>query len=664
MSSGVSLCESTRNVCKTVDTHASHGAYSLISSMGNLIERVKTVATAVLKKSWYEIYSGTSKRVKVLFFSSLAGAFWLGQRIPIEATNPIIYPFYAAVVIASGMFSFYVYRSIDFDYVCSPHALKWKPTLTNLICAEHNQIRTERGACKTLALPTPSIKPNGRNAVDIIREITKDIAFHMGYGEASTAVEKQNICQQVYKQSVGLFDAIDDSFQTQLSVHRGDKGTPLESPSTFSLRQAVLQASQKDGVPLESWQAFTKSGRPRNSIWDFVEKQENWIPEVQEEIDGWMKMYTVRAKKLSAFIREKNIQAKKAEATVELIKGIFGAGKTALATKMYPQNVSGIISSDRAKAEVHRSMPAITHNQIHVQGSQIAFTICQKLLQEKGESVVYESALSHPEDIREFLTKAETVHKQVIIYDIVRQDMACVLSVLQRNFGGEDPLIPPKKILATLLESKLRRAECMNAVLQSTITDPKLRPEYHFLRRPSYHLFGSYNKDRSLEKIVTLYGGSALEWPKSTPTICKQYFGEQGLAIENGTNQVRSTLVEKDVQAQFNQEFNKTVHQVLMGMSSTIQAELRPVFVNRIIELYPPSKKPIQTPEELHNAFSGTVQLKIPKNAVIKAFSHCTKEACNDFFTSIEGKSTISYMDFPLFVALEIHSQLLEDLWS
>jgi predicted kinase len=449
--------------------------------------------------------------------------------------------------------------------------------------------------------------------------------------------EMEGIRFDAYKMCVGLLDKFDDKFP--------DK-------STFLLRNAVLLAARQEGFELESWQAFTRGGKPRSvhDIWSFVEKMQNWIPEVQGAFAKFAEIVITNA----AVLAEKNSTGGET-GKVYLLKGGFGAGKTRFAKTLFQETTKGIVAPDEGKKVVRRSSPTLTHSQAHIQGSQIAYAIFDDLLKTIVGDVVYDTSLSNPQDIRSYLKKAHDVGKRVVIYDVARNDIVRALSVLARTVDGDDPRILPNRILESTVSDKLNRASCMAAILEDTVPNnaKNLASEYHFL--------SSNSGGADSQEILTLRSGGHVDF--SNTSLLNRLEAEGVLlTYDANSKQWKSdcTLDRATLKQQLALQFCQPVSELLNDVDPEIRKQLKSVFEKRVFEF-------VRSPHDLNEFYNGLpqkLQDALPYKELKNAFNQVPERDMEAFFKRIASSTKISYLDLPLGVALYLNAKLSQDPWK
>lgn len=406
-----------------------------------------------------------------------------------------------------------------------------------------------------------------------------------------------------YKKLVGVLD-------------RYDKTDPK---GTYILRTALLKASHADGVGLHSWSVYTKGGKPEGSeIWGFLEKGKNWIPEAQGLRAKWIEITSVKTNRLSKKFKDNQ---------VVLLKGGFGAGKTRQILERFGVYGAGAIAPDKGKAIDRRINPDLPHFAAQAHGSQAAFELMDEVLQKQTGTVIYDSSLYKPEDVAGYLAKCKKAQKKMVIYDVARNDMARILSVLKRPVEGEDPRIPPHLIIESAIRDKVNRVKCMQIVLDDDTKDGSLRPEYHFI--------SGDEQGWNTEEVMEL-------GPEGT--IVLKPGAEARLALEGiefSGNTLKLTVNEESLEKYYEEMFDKPVREIMAALSLEEQSTLG-VFQQRIF------------PTKLYDDLPKKIRDALPK----KAFEDALKNV------DLSSKQFFTYEDLPLRAALSLHQHLKKDPWK
>lgn len=399
-------------------------------------------------------------------------------------------------------------------------------------------------------------------------------------------------------------------------LDRYDKTDPK---GTYILRTALLKASHAAGVGLHSWSVYTKGGKPEGSeIWGFLEKGKNWIPEAQGLRAKWIEITSVKTNRLSKKFKDNQ---------VVLLKGGFGAGKTRQILERFGVYGAGAIAPDKGKAIDRRINPDLPHFAAQAHGSQAAFELMDELLQKQTGTVIYDSSLYKPEDVAGYLAKCKKAGKKMVIYDVARNDMARILSVLKRPVEGEDPRIPPHLIIESAIRDKVNRVKCMQIVLDDDTKVGSLRPEYHFI--------SGDEQGWNAEEVMEL-------GPEGT--IVLKPGAEERLALEGiefSGNTLKLTVNEESLEKYYEEMFDRPVREIMAALSFEEQSTLG-VFQQRIF------------PTKLYDDLPKNIRDALPK----KAFEDALENV--DF----SSKQFFTYEDLPLRAALSLHQHLKKDPWK
>jgi len=454
---------------------------------------------------------------------------------------------------------------------------------------------------------------------------------------AQIMADQKNITvKEAYQKLIGAIDLHEEKMGMDDSV-------PVKS--TFAFRSALLQTSHQVGVGLDSWVVYTKSGKPENNIWSFVENSTNWIPEAQAAMGKLMETTITKALVLA---REHP------EQQVVLLKGGFGAGKTRQAGELYGSSSDGVIAPDKGKNVVHRSMPEVSHAAAHVHGSQVSHALFEELCAKVKGTVVYDSSLSRPDDLEHYIEAASEANKKVVVYDIARHDMARILSVLKRKVSGEDPRIPPDFIIEGAVRDKINRTSCMEVVIRSEDEDASTKPEYHFI--------GGNAQGWDTKEVMMLTPGT-IELLEDAPGRLQH----EGLEYDPETNSLKSRHTEDSLRDYFATEFERTVSDIVNELSPKEQEMLIEEFTKRRLGIKLSEKDKI-TRDNFYSLLSRQMLGNLSEADVSKALDSVSESTLEDFFHKAEQKikagEPLTYMDLPLKVALILHQNLKKDPWE
>lgn len=472
------------------------------------------------------------------------------------------------------------------------------------------------------------------DSIDFLRNQAKQIVIN-----TSISVE------DAYKLLIGFLDQYDDVSSLQ-QKNQLDKSHSIQS--TFALRSALLLSSIKDGVGLQSWMVYTKSGKPDiGQMWDFLDIWKNWVPEAQGAMAKFLE---------TTFIQAKELARKNPKNQLILLKGGFGAGKTRLAGDLFKENINGVVAPDLAKRVVRRSMEKVPHALAHIQGSQIAYKLFDEIIQKQIGTVVYDSSLSLAKDVSDYLKKSKKAGKKVVIYDIGRHDMARSLAVLKRNVKGNDPRIPPNFIIRSAINDKLNRVECMKVILNETNKEKlneSLSPEYHFL--------GANKKGWDTQKVLLITPYNMQQMAQEM----KERLALEEIEINLDKCSLELTTDKNKLEKYFNQQFERSVQDILSELSVEESQIFYEVFSKRVLISQTNQHSPIYNTKTFYEALPKKIKNSLSYEALDQAFQAINPTTREQFFKSIQSKrmESISYLNLPLKTALTIHHHLQEDPW-
>src|SRR5690606_8349100 len=155
-----------------------------------------------------------------------------------------------------------------------------------------------------------------------------------------------------------------------------------------------------------------------------------------------------------------------------------GAGKTFLSRKLFGGNHSGVLSPDKGKEAVRRSLPQATSSAAHVQGSMLALKLFPDLARMLDGTVVYDASLSQPHTVKRNLELSAAAGKRYSVKEVVRPEGARGLAVLRRTIGGADPRTPAKNFVSGAMADNLNRHACLNVILEHKTADDGPGAEY------------------------------------------------------------------------------------------------------------------------------------------------------------------------------------------
>lgn len=444
--------------------------------------------------------------------------------------------------------------------------------------------------------------------------------------------------EDAFKKVIGLIDFYDKS-----QVRISPSGV-VSQISTFGVRSATLLASHRAGAGLASWEVYTKGGKPQGNIWPFIENWKNWVPEAQGNMAKFAETTIVKADALAKCHTDE---------TLVLLKGGFGAGKTRQTNEIFDDNAGGVIAPDKGKEAVRRSMKEIPHSAAHVQGSQLAYGLFEELSVKPGTHA-YDSSLSRPEDLSRYIAKAEKAGKKVLVIDVQRKDVARILSVLKRDVDGEDPRIPLKMIVEGAIRDKTKRIDCMREVLNHKPGKPELASEYHFI--------GADAAGWNSKKVAVIKPGK-MELLED---------GDERLNLQginyNAQDQILESLETEDtLKEYFNTTLQKSVRDLLVEISNEEREIMLKVFSFRIIPLQDLQGVMLNR-NNFHSFLDPSFQKTWGPEALEHAFSQVPDKVIEEFLSTLtvkcESGLPISYLDFPLAVALELHQAIKTDPWK
>jgi|GEM_PF-4949259 len=519
---------------------------------------------------------------------------------------------------------------IDQTFVCSDSdfQLKSSQVKNGLQITENFDLRSflqgEKGR-------NPNPDPNEPNNDEILK---KSIEFlKKEVGELATANNSE--LKAAYKKFIGILDRYDDEENVRYALDR--KHTP---PSTFALRSALLLASQEEGVNLESWMVYTKSGKASGNFWPFLDNWKNWVPEAQAAMAKFSEI---------TFVKVLEMAKEHPELLIIFLKGGFGAGKTRLANQLMGENSGGVVAPDTAKRVVRQSMEQLPHSSAHVQGSQLAFKLFDEMIKKVKGTLVYDSSLSSDSDVKSYLEKCRQANIKPCIYDLARDDRARILSVLKRGVEGDDPRIPPDFIINSAIRDKLNRVKCMEAILNDKTQNEALKPEYHFIC--------GNEKGWDTQEIMVLTSNNIIEGIHEEMTKRLEL---EGIKFDE-KYQLQLTVTEEKLKEDFQVLFERPVKEIMEELSTEEKNILQSTFEKRTLDLTNPEN--INDAKGFYDALAQNIKDVLSLQAVEDAFASLTEETRETFFTSIKTNPSLSYLDLPLRAALMIHQNLRADPW-
>lgn len=458
--------------------------------------------------------------------------------------------------------------------------------------------------------------------------------------------------------------------------------------SSFALRTALLMVSNREGGSLESWMVYTRikpqrlaeerehrtlqgesnsPKQPSHVLWKFLETKNTWIPEAQAQMAKYIETSHIKARNLSK-IKEHRV--------VVLLKGIFGAGKTShlrtLLTDSHDEGtkeVKGPIAPDLAKHHLRQSIKDIPHHRMHTQSSFMAYGMFDELIGKISGLKIYDSSLSRPSDIREYLEKASKFDSKVEIQNLNRGLVAPILSVLARNCGGADPRIPPNFIQNAILVDKTELVNCIKTIIDYNHSLSAESKEEKSSSQPThlpaeYVLFCGNTQGTDTQKILTVneQGEIQLNDEMSREEIDARLKNEGMRLIEDETGQLslESARTKEELQKELETLLNQPVSKVLEQISPEEKRAREAVFGQRRLQ----PMGPFRTIDEFYDLCcwqNPKLGHAISKKEFVSAFQGMDSEA---WIQTMSGKKTLSYLDLPLGAALAINAALSSDPWA
>jgi hypothetical protein len=524
------------------------------------------------------------------------------------------------------------HKNLDTKFICSIKNLETLYPQIDQILVINDNFDFKEFLTGIMGYSTSSLEKHSQAALSKLMAFVDKNIKHISISQSLT---KEN----AYKHLIGVLDAYDDA-----SAINKKESTPK---STYLLRSALLLCSQRDGINLSSWMVYTKSGKPSTTetdssrLWAFLDNWHNWVPEAQAAMAKFSE---------SAIVKAKSLANAYGESRVVLLRGGFGAGKTTLTRELFKLNYDGVIAPDAGKKVVRQSMPKITHAAAHVQGSQIAYKLFDAMINQVPGTVVYDTSLSYPSDVQEYLAKGLAAGKKLVVYDVARNDMARCLQVLKRSVDGDDPRIPPAFIIKAAIADKIYRKNCMDVIAKFDATNiaSSLIPEYHFLSSDSH---GADRQEVAIIKPQEIKINKTLQ----------ERLQLEGLTFNESKNRIESTYTADQLRAQYQEKFQSPVKELLTEISPEEQAILHPIFAKRIIPLA--SSQIVDLPS-FYEALPSHIKNALPTQAINAAFASIAPQNTQGFLASLAKRTSISYLDLPLGAALTIHQSLQNDPWS
>jgi hypothetical protein len=451
----------------------------------------------------------------------------------------------------------------------------------------------------------------------------------------------------------------------------------------FLIRTAILVASENSGAGIKSWQAYTKTDAftPNDAnFWPWLENIKNWIPEVQGAAAKFTEYNLIKA-----LILAKDTE----KAMVIAYKGGFGAGKTSHGKESFGYvdtgvdkipKFSGAISPDASKDIVRRGLPEISHDTAHIQGSNLAYNIFNglialrsivmpssedKLQKQAIGSVVYDSSLAYHSDIKDLIKKSSSVDKSCKIIEIARYDVARSLAVLARKVDGKDPRIPLSFVMRGANNDRKYRAECMNAIIESNslknvADNTVIKHQYDF------NCSDSTGTDTKL--VCTLTSGERPLWHINKAEAITR-LTNLGLKYDESQNKFFNINPEEKWEDVLQQKLQNKISDLIKTLSPEEEALREKEFKSRILPFSLNNKA--TSIKDLYNSLSDNFKQCIDIKSFSDAFNRNLNASelsalINKFNNLIINKQTISYMDLPATVALDLHSKLTNtpNIWK
>ncbi len=442
-----------------------------------------------------------------------------------------------------------------------------------------------------------------------------------------------------YKQVLRDIDSHDDEqFQ---SYRAAPTKTGLSAPkSTYAVRTALLKASLDESGGLESYQVYMRNSEQLladpSKKWEAIENPRNWVFEAQGKHANYLLFSYVKARELAKGVRSSDRRS------LVLLKGGFGAGKTAHAKTEYGSMVNGVVAPDGAKRDAGRkSDETITHAAVHVEGSQMAYEVFDELIKSDLKQVAYDSSLSRPSDLKAYLEKAEKGQRVALVRDISRPDTLRMLTVLKRNVNGEDPRIPVRDVIAGAVRDKAGRAEVMNTLMKRQ-TDSK--HEYHLV-------CGGDDGSPFREVVQFLSDGTP---PRiSDPRLLES----QGVRWDEASRQFKALQTEGELKMTLETQMRRSVRETLAdytGLSTRSSQDYETTFTKRILLDTPLTGA---DPHAWYTALSPRMRQAISESDFVAVMNTID-------FATLSGKQPITFMDLPLGAALDFNSRLRSNPWA
>ena len=240
------------------------------------------------------------------------------------------------------------------------------------------------------------------------------------------------------------------------------------------------------GVP--SHHAFTQPHLDETNIWDQLAMNDNWTPQRMELHE---KMYKDRLEGI-----EKLSQAVKGKPGIKhntwiAQRGSSGSGKTSSLVKLLGQIpkelMSFIINPDLVKAELVLSnemlgddlRPLATHAAFHTEGSEMMHQVSTYAKNESDHLIFEDVRLSDSLSINRLFDTAHRTKRSIILNDHHASPNVSFLTILARQVGGVDPIVPWNAFKSGFIGSAVSRIELASQLSESVISE--------------YNLFGNMN---------------------------------------------------------------------------------------------------------------------------------------------------------------------------
>lgn len=463
------------------------------------------------------------------------------------------------------------------------------------------------------------------------------------------------------------------------------------------LRTALLSASNKLALPMESWEFAIKApvtDAMRQNPWPVIEKFSNFTPEAQTRVHHAMMHFYLAsnsfthasAQQLNLDTQSPGIKAGLAADMVAL-KGGYGAGKTSLITKMGDAAYNAAIGSDRIKQFLRKPFESIPQTVFHRHASTIAWELINALCDARGQKAIFDSSLSAVSDVQHFLAKCDQAGKTLSIQDIARTDIARILAVLARSVIGEDPRIPFANLVRSAARDQTTRPKCLNEILHHKRNE-------HVALSHNYVLHASDDLGTDTQELFVLSPGciNLLVSGKVISERLHQFGIEyQAAASEQdittwpagphqaqGSFRARNDLMPSQ---DLHRKLQNPVRELLKTINPQESAKRKTLFSGRTLPLTSlPTKA---TPKALYHALDATIQHSISLENFMRACQRLEtqnpltkthaqespaiaksitttrfEQIYNTFLTKTMAGHPVSFLDLPLDFALEVNAAL------